>query len=116
VAAGRFGPGGQASPLPLFRFNKLRARRFGPTGVFFILDFADFSADRNYVVKGTVITASDDPAHVFEVVPSDDARVQQALAQLNIDPRSGIVVRVMTVNNEPSKQGFMVEISQFTPD
>lgn len=103
---------GAAGALPLFTFNSLRVQRlpitqFPPT--LYLLRFPGFTPDGRYVVKGTPMTSGGAPAGDFEVIPSTDP----SLASVGASAQQGIVVRV-AANNEPVRNGFMVEISQFT--
>lgn len=109
IAAGRFDVNGAAAALPLFSFNGLRAQRLPLTQFpLYLLRFPGFTADGRYVVKGTPINILGQAAADFEVIPSNDP----GLASVSASAQTGIVVRV-AVNNEPVRNGFMVEISQF---
>jgi hypothetical protein len=102
VAAGRFNAQGNT----VFAFDNLRATQgpFGLDSTFYLLQFDSFRPQGRYVVKGTVLTSTDLPPQVFEVIPENDPIFVERAP-------GGIVVRVRDVENRPIRLGFMVEIS-----
>jgi hypothetical protein len=74
------------------------------------LEFPAFSPDLNYIVKGAPVTIVDAPPTVFEVITSDDQILPNIFSGI-LDPTQGINIRVRTIQNQPVRAGFMVEIS-----
>ncbi len=129
VAAGKFR--GDGSPY-FTSYNGLGAVRL--LGVFYLLVFPAFSADARYIIKGTPLTDLNPaaPAQVFEAVQASTTVLRRFYQQDNVAAaidassfaafintrggaeKAGLLVRVMQINNEPIKLGFMTEISRFS--
>jgi Collagen triple helix repeat (20 copies) len=130
IAAGRFDVEGNSVGKDLFSFGKLEAV-FIPNNnaQIYLITFAEFNPEQNYVVKGTPVSTLGVLPSVFEILEverglaaffkaSVDGNLRLSeLVGANPTPSSikkvGIPVRISGVNNEPTKVGFMIEVSLF---
>ena len=109
VGAARFDSQGNV----IETFNKTQAFQLDRN--LFLISFNGFEPGNFYIMKGTPGNSLNNSPAIFEVISQDDGGLRDVLARAS-PPFAGIAVRVMQINGEPVPFGFMVEISQFTPE